>query len=122
MGRPLGGKTLFKKYRLGELDLSELGNNSLLLLIEEQEKEAYSLKEEIADLKGDVRYTVNQKNKSKYRMASEMGIGLQSNGAQVKLTAIRAAKEIVSMLEGFSDQGERGINLVKDNYTFIYKK
>lgn len=115
MGRPLGGKTLLKKYRLQELELSELNDKELILLIEGQEKELFELKE-------DVRYTVNQKNKSQYKMASEMSINLNKENGSSALSPVGALMEIFTTLMGYEDEGGDGVDIKRVNYRFIYEK
>lgn len=115
MGRPLGGKTLFKKYRLGDLDLRELGNNSLLLLIGELEKETLKLKE-------DVSYTVKAQAKSQYKTASEMGVRLSSKKISHAASPTEVLMEIFKMIMGSEDEGEEGVSIRRSNYTFTYKK
>ena len=114
MGRPLGGKTLLKKHRLGELDLAKLNTKELIDLIKEQDKE-------ILEPKEDVRYSVNQKNKSQYKMASEMGINLPAKNRSGISSPVEALIDIFNMIMGSEDECKGGVSIERLNYMFVYK-
>jgi len=114
MGRSLSGKTLLKKYRSGELELSEFSNGDLILLIEEQGKEIFKANE-------DIQYIVNQENKSQYKMASQTRIKLSTQSTSDVLSPVEVLTEIFNTLMRYKDEGLKGVDIKRPNYRFIYK-